>query len=90
MTTLKSVDCSTCSIKNYAKLQSQERINNEIDVIVDLLNASLVGFEGDVKSSDKKPPLITVQQKIQQALSIAYFGDINDEEIEVKKPIKKK
>ncbi len=45
-----------------------------VAVMADLLNAALVGYDGDL-SKDKLPPLIETQMLIQKALTIAYYGN---------------
>ena len=64
-----------------------------VSVILCLLNAALVGFDGELSGNDDLPPIIETQLLIQKALHIAYFGNELTEELEkedAKKDAKKK
>lgn len=44
-----------------------------VDVMLDLLNAALVGYKGELGQAEI-PPLIATQMLLQKALYIAYYG----------------
>ncbi len=64
-----------------------------VSVVVDLLDAALVGYKDDIMEADV-PPLIETQMLIQKALHVAYFGtetaDNIEDKIREKKGTKKK
>lgn len=63
----------------------------KVAVLFDLLDAALVGFDGDLKTATV-PPLKVIQERLQKALFIAYYGTAELEELEAdeEKPAKKK
>lgn len=53
-----------------------------ISVLVDLLNAGLVGYDGDLLSEPNTTPMVELQMLIIKALNIAYFGNKTIEDLE--------
>lgn len=60
----------------------------KITVLVDLLDAALVGFDDDLRDAEI-PPLVETQMLIQKALHVAYYGTQTIEELTEDKTKKK-
>ena len=59
-----------------------------VDVVLDLLEAAIKDFEGDIRNNENEvPAILEIQKLIQLALHLAYFGTTTPKETEAEEKI---